>query len=794
MYGRLSRLNAWSTQHPFLTVGLWLACAAMALASLTGLRMDPTVDAWLKDGDTRLDGLVEFRAEFDAGRSLVIMLAAPAAELFSVSGMTALRRVHVGMEKIPGTVRVDSVVNFPYSTVNGDDLRVVDLLGHDGPLDSLRVRQVQQRALADERLQRRLINADGSAVLVIATFVPDIDTDVALAEAAYKKGQALIHDVQQDHPQLEFMLSGAVGAMAAYFQAARQDAFVLLPLAFALAMLAMLAYLRFESGYWRTAFASVAAAFVLIVCAVVIPLGLMPALGIDATNAAIVIPVAILTLAVADCLHVLITFYQHRRAPMDRNAALLSSLRLNAEAVWITSLTTALGFLTLNISWALPYIVMGNLVALGVFLAWLGTNTLFPALLSLFPMRVGRAGRADTPMRTLAQWVIGSPRLIGFFGVCCLGVILVGAPQNRMNDAWLEYLRTSTPFGRDTQQIQEEFGGIASFDFVLSSNNPSGIYDPEFLSQVDAFASWLEKQPEVSHVQGIHTTIKRLNQDLHANDPDFYQIPELREEAAQYLLLYELSLPFGASLTNEVNLDKSALRLTAALLNSDSELILDVQQKVLAWFSEHAPELATSGTGDSILFAELGQQLTTSMILNTILVMLAVTIAIYLIFGSLAYGLISLIVNSLPILLALGIWGLLVQDMGMGSALVFSMTIGIIVDFSVHFLSKFRIAQQDKGFATQQGIEYAFSTVGVALLVTTAVLSLNFGLLGLSDHKLNIYMGLLIAMTIIFALLCQLLFLPWLLMALDRLRQRSPTHPLNAKVPASPQGEAAQKT
>lgn len=763
-YRLVGQLNRFSIQHPVLVISIWLAASALAIVSLGQLQVNPTTSAWLKKSDTRLDRLKDLRSNFDSGRNLVVMASARTGNIFTVDGLTALRKIHQGLEQIEGTIRVDSVVSFPYSHAQGDALMVDELLGREGALTSSFISRVRSRVLKDKRLVGRLVTTSADSAIVVATFVPGIDGDIESARTASTEAQALIDRLGAEYPDLEFLLSGSVPGMSAYADAAAHDASVLLPLALFAALTVMLCYLRFESGSWRTAVISVLAVLVLIVCSVSLPLGVMPVLGLQATNVTVVIPVAILTLAVADCLHVLVTFYQHRRSATDQVAALLSSLGLNAEAIWITSMTTLLGFLTLNVSWALPYIIMGNLVALGVFLAWVATNSLFPAMLSLTSLPVSACGGTEGAMRRLAYGVIRRRHAILIASVASVAVVLVGVPKNQMNDAWLEYLTPDTPFGHDTHQMMARIGGISAYEFVLDSGVENGVYEPAFLTIVDAFSIWLEDQPEVAYVQGLHDTLKRLNANLHGDDPSYLRLPDERGEAAQYLLLYELSLPYGASLTNEVNLDKSALRLVAGMYGSNTQDILELQQRALNWFDHHAPALKSAGSGDSIVIAELSRQLTTSMIANTVMVLLAITIMIGLVFRSLGYAVLCLIVNSLPILVALGIWGLLVGDMGMSSALVFSMTIGIIVDYSVHFLSKYRVALHGHAKSAGEALVYGFSTVGVALLVTTAVLGLNFGLLSLSDHKLNIFMGALISMTIVLALLSQLFVLPVLLL------------------------------
>jgi predicted RND superfamily exporter protein len=160
------------------------------------------------------------------------------------------------------------------------------------------------------------------------------------------------------------------------------------------------------------------------------------------------------------------------------------------------------------------------------------------------------------------------------------------------------------------------------------------------------------------------------------------------------------------------------------------------------------------------------------MIWATLLALLAIGGTLALAFGSLKYGLLSMLVNTMPATIALGIWGILVGQVGLSVSIVFSVSIGIIVDYCVHFMSKYRRARHEQGLPTAEAIEYAFGTVGVALLVTTAVLVVNFGILSLSQFRVNIYMGVLTSMTIALALLTQLFFLPALLLTLTNIKAR----------------------
>jgi predicted RND superfamily exporter protein len=304
------------------------------------------------------------------------------------------------------------------------------------------------------------------------------------------------------------------------------------------------------------------------------------------------------------------------------------------------------------------------------------------------------------------------------------------------------------------------------------------------MQQVEDFALWLRAQPEVKHVTTYTDIMKRLNRNMHGDDPAWYRLPQERDLAAQYLLLYEFSLPFGLDLTNLVNLDKSATRLIAGLRGSSTKEILALQVRASDWQHANAPtEFFHPGASSDAMFAHIGQRNVRSMLLGSLIGLVAISLVIAIALRSFGYGLLSLLLNVLPMLVGFGIWGLTVGRVGMGLSVVSGLTMGIVVDFTVHLLSKYRLAQERDGLNTPDAIRYAFSTVGAALVVTTVVLIANFGLLHFSVFTLNSEMGELTAGIIFVALLVDLFFLPPVLLLLSRGRA--------AKLVAVPAGSTA---
>ena len=306
-------------------------------------------------------------------------------------------------------------------------------------------------------------------------------------------------------------------------------------------------------------------------------------------------------------------------------------------------------------------------------------------------------------------------------------------------------------------------------EYSLSSGEPGGIGNPAFLSDVAAFASWYWEQPETIHIDVITDTFRRLNMSMHGDDPTEYRLPESRELAAQYLLLYEMSLPYGLDLNNQIDVDKSATRMVVATSTLSSNEVLALDRRALQWLENHAPNIARAdSSGTTLMFAYLGRRNIVSMLIGTTVALAGISFILIVALRSIRLGLTSLVPNLVPGALGFGIWGLAVGEVGLSLSLVTTMTLGIVVDDTVHFLSKYQRARHELGCASPDAVRIAFRTVGRALLTTSVVLVAGFMVVSLSSFELNAGMGKLTALVIAMALLADFFLLPPLLMTFDR--------------------------
>jgi predicted RND superfamily exporter protein len=347
-----------------------------------------------------------------------------------------------------------------------------------------------------------------------------------------------------------------------------------------------------------------------------------------------------------------------------------------------------------------------------------------------------------------------------------LALILIAfIPTLEFNDTFTKYFDDRVAFRRAVD-ASEPYFGAAPIEISLPASEPGGVSNPEYLQTLDAFTKFLRGHGMVRHVYSITDIMKRLNRNMHGDDPNEYALPGDRELAAQYLLLYELSLPYGLDLNDRINIDKSASRITVNLDNPTTVETKAFLSDADAWLQENAPEYMreVEPTGAYVMFTFITDRNVESMIEGTLIAIAVIGLILIFALSSVGLGLLSLIPNGLPIMAALGAWAVISGEVGFTVAVVASLSLGIVVDDTVHFLTKYRRARVAHGSSKEDAIRYAFVRVGPALIINTVILAAGFAVLVVSSFKLTADMGLLTMLAIIFALLFDFLLLPGLLL------------------------------
>lgn len=737
-----------------------LAClliAAVAYGAL-GLRVTNSYRVFFNPDNPELLAFEAVEKTFTKNDNVMLVLEPLTGDAFTVANLSALHALTEGAWKIPYTSRVDSLTNFQHTAAAGDELTVRDLVAAPATLDGPALVAVRATALAEPILAGNLVARDGrTAAVNVVVQLPRRDEQHEVP-AVMAAAAALVQQIEAQYPAVRIHLTGVVAMDYAFSEAALHDARTLVPAGFAV-VFALVAVLM--GGVVVGLSTALVVGF-----AVAAAMGLAGYLGYPLSPVIAAAPVIILTVTIANCVHILDSFRRHWVPGQTRNAAIILAVSGNLRPIFLASFTTVIGFLSFNFSEVPPFRQLGNIVAFGDLASYALAVTLLPALLAVVPLREPQpCNQVAAGSARLVEFVIRRRRTV-LLGSCVLMVAVLGnLPRNRLNDVFLHYFDQTTAFRRAADFTLARLTGLYHLQYALGTGTAGGISEPAFLGEVAAFSTWLRAQPEVLHVSSFSDTLQRLNQNLHGDDPHAYQLPATRELAAQYLLLYEMSLPFGLDLNNQISVDKSALRLVTAIQTLSSSQAIAFNERALHWLQSHAPQAKTAvGTGSILMFSHIGQRNIHSMLVGTSVALVLISGLLLLLLRSIKLGLISLAPNLLPPALGFGLWGVFNGDITLALAVVTSMTLGIIIDDTVHFLVKYQRARRTLGLSAENAVRETYREVAPAMLCTSLILIAGFAVLALSHFELNAGMGLLTAIVIGVALLLDLALLPALLL------------------------------
>jgi len=726
------------------------------------LTFDTDYRVFFSDENPELLAFEKLQNTYSKEDNILIALTPKNGDIFTKENLEGIEWLTKQAWQIPYSSRVDSITNFQHTYAEDDDLIVEDLIYKAESLTDSRIDYIRKVALNETQLLNSLINPQGSitAINVINQFSMQNQTETPEAVAFTRK---LVAEFKEKYPQFEVHISGITFLNNAFNEASMKDMQTLIPIMYLFIFVMLLFLLK--------SFTSLVGIVFVIAFSILGAMGMAGWFGIALTPPSASAPTIIMTLAVADSVHFLISLLALMKKGMTKNEAIVESMRINIGPIFLTSITTAIGFLAMNSSDAPPFHDLGNITAMGVMFAFIFSVTFLPAWAAAMPIKVKANMNPDHKdgMTKLADFVIAKQKQLFWGSIAVLIFFAAMIPRVTIDDNFVAYFDKSIDFRTDSDYIIKNLTGINMAFYSIESGEAQGVNNPEFLSGIAHFQDWLYEQPEVVHVSSISDTLKRLNKNLHADDQAWYKTPDEQELAAQYLLLYEMSLPYGLDLNNQINVDKSATKVAVTLGDLSTTELIDFNQRAEQWLVENTPKtMHAQGTSTGIMFSNITMRNIENMLGSSTVALVLISFILLFALKSMKLGVLSLVPNLTPAIAAVGVWALTYGVIGMAASIVFAISIGIVVDDTVHFLSKYLRARRENKLSTEEAIRYAFSTVGQALWVTTIVLIVGFALLSQSAFLVNQQTGILMAITIAAALILDFLFLPALLLKVDK--------------------------
>ena len=502
-------------------------------------------------------------------------------------------------------------------------------------------------------------------------------------------------------------------------------------------------------------------------------------LGVPLNQISTLGPIVVLVIGIAHGIHIVSIYAQGLHEGRLKLAAMRHSLKVNLQPVTLATVTTSMGFLSLNYSSSPGIYGFGNIVAIGTWWAFLLTLTLLPTLILLLPVnKVPKPLGVQGFINAVSALVERRSKLL----LCIGGLVVVGTsallPLNKLDFNRYSFVDQDSDFHYVMTALREKIGNDQALVYSISSGEYYGITEPEFLAEVDKFSRWLEAQEEASFVTSYTDLLRTLNKAEHDDDEAYNVVPDDKLQIIDYLVGYQLIQEIEPNLEPIFNADYSAIRLLVGTSNLSNGQLLGLSDRIDAWLAENLnPDYRVLHGDNSILFARLDQSTTVELAKGFALSFLLITVTLIIGLRSLRYGLLSIMPNLFPATIVFGLWGLFVGELSPYILMLFSISIGIVVDDSVHVLSKY-IGAVREGSNPREAVRYSLDKAGSAITITTLALAVGTFILVFSNtfHFQNV--ALLLTPIIVVALLLDLLILPPLLIKYDEWRNRGAVAPV----------------
>lgn len=731
---------------------------------VTKTSIDPRSDAILPEDDPYAAQVAAVEADFPRSRSALFTFIAPGGDIFNREALTAMEALHARFGEVQSAVAVGSMVNYRLNAVDETIYGRQYLLP---PVDSLSdsdLAQVRDIALADEDLVKTQLARDGDMALAIFKYRPSGEGLSERLEIA-RSVVALRDRLRGDYPGVEIYVLGNDLFELDSYNAQIKDRNNLAPLV-ALATTLLL---------WLCLNSLVYALCTLVVSflGILLTIGTVGWSGFAFNQISNMGPLVVLTIAMAHGIHIISIYLQGLHEGLSKLEALEQSLRLNLQPVTLATVTTAMGFLSLNYCSSAGIYGFGNAVAMGVIWAYLVTLTLLPALIMWVPTRrIPRPLGVRGMIRRVSDLVTQRGNAL-FWGLSVIIVVcLAMLPLNKVDFDRFEFIDKDSDFHRVITALAQKIGNDQSLVYAVDSGQYYGIADPAFMREVERFADWLEEQPDVSVVNSYVGMLKTLNEAENDNDPAWHILPDDNLQVIDYLVGYQLVQEIEPHLEPIFDPEYTTVRVVVGTSNLSNVQLLELNRRIEAWYADNInPDYQVLHGSNTILYARLNDTISRQLLEGFTVSFLLITLTMLVGLRSVRYGLISIAPNLLPPAVVFGVWGLFVGQLSPYILMLFSISIGLVVDDSVHVLSKYMAARK-AGDKPEEAVRYSLDKAGSAITITTAALAMGTFILVFSNTYYYQNVALMLTPIIVVALLLDLLFLPPLLVKLDKFLDR----------------------
>ena len=504
-----------------------------------------------------------------------------------------------------------------------------------------------------------------------------------------------------------------------------------------------------------------------IICTV----GILGFFGLSFNNISVIAPLVVVIISVANSVHIISIFKQGLYRGEKDVEAMIYSMKHNLRPVSLAAITTAIGFTSLSMSSSPAIQDFGRIVSVGIAFAYLLTILMLPYML----VRVSNISSVSKEtgltffqpqLRGLIEFTAQNDKVI-FFVCSTLAVFTFCLlPLNETDFNRLDFIASDSDIREYYDVVNESMNRGLGLNYAIETQVENGAIDPAFLREADKFTNWLSEQDEIESVISIVEVIKTINRILNDNDEQQYNIPAESQTNFNYLNAYRTVEDNFLPLNRFIDEDYSAITLIINAREMTNQQMIDLDERITQEYPKAFSSASLIHGSGVLLFARMDELVTIELLQGYSISLLLITICLTFGFSSLHFGLLSVIPNLLPATMVFGFWAFFVGQIDPFVMMLFSISIGLVVDDTVHILSHY-LESRRAGASTAEAIGSSISTAGPALTITTMVLALGTTILIFASTLYFQQSAKLLVPIVVLALVLDLLYLPTILKRFD---------------------------
>lgn len=747
MYQYISFLD----KHKIKIIVLITLFVALLSISIKDIAFEGSYRVWFDKDSKIIEDYDKFRSTFSSDDTFVVAFKDEDHRngIFNEKAIDTILKLTQEFEMIDGVRKVDSISNYQYISSIGDDITVDDFISD---IDDLELKK--ELALKDSLILNQLISRDAKTTMIALKLSSSTGADEEVNIYVMNTLKKIVKDYESQ-TGYKFYISGTPAITASLVSIAIEDAVILMPLAVVIVVVLLFLLFRNVIG--------VLIPSVVVVFTFLIVVSIQMILGYKLNNFTVNIPAFISAIAIADSMHLFVAWVYYKMKDIGNYEAVYIALKTNILPIAMTSFTTSVGFATLGMSEIEPISTLGIAITSGAIIAFLLSITIAPTILLMLD-----DSYKVKPIKFLnllntkgyGGFIVANDKKIVFIFMIIFLPIAYGMVNIKVDSNSIKYFSEDTLVRSGSDFIEKNLTGPMIYEIILDSKVKDGAKNPQFLNKIIEFEKELFLEfNNVTFTHSLKDIVLRMQEAINSDE----KIPINQNLVAQYLLLYSMSLPQGMEINDKMDSSERYLRMSINSNIVDTSKDLEMIKWIEDWWKINS-NYSASIQGQTALFAYMQASVTDTLVVSITLTLIIVVFSMFLIFKNhLKAKMIWIFIlpNIAPILLVAGVMGYIGINIDIGVAISAAVILGIAVDDTIHFFSKYFEAIKTKSF--EESIDYVISHSGNAMILTTFILSFTFAIFGVSSFIPNVNFAIVTVIALNIALLLDLILLPALL-------------------------------